>query len=43
VDETEEKVVALAEAQEAVSKALSKGAIRKVIYIKGRTLNFVVA
>jgi leucyl-tRNA synthetase len=41
-DETEEKVVAQAEALEAVTKALSKGTVRKVIYVKGRTLNFVV-
>ena len=42
VDESEENVVALAKALESVAKALSKGALRKVIYIKGRTLNFVV-
>jgi len=42
VEETEEKVVDLARALEAVSKALAKGSLRKVIYIKGRTLNFVV-
>jgi leucyl-tRNA synthetase len=42
-DESEEKVVALAETLEAVTKALSKGTLRKVIYIKGRTVNFVVS
>jgi leucyl-tRNA synthetase len=42
-DETEEKVIAQAKALEAVTKALAKGTLRKVIYIKGRTLNFVVS
>ena len=42
-EDTEDKVVALAEALEAVAKSLSKGAVRKIIYIKGRTLNFVVS
>ena len=42
-DESEEKVVALAKELEGVTKALAKGTLRKVIYIKGRTLNFVVA
>jgi len=41
-DETEEKVIAQAKMLEAVTKALAKGALRKVIYVKRRTLNFVV-
>jgi leucyl-tRNA synthetase len=42
-DETEENVVTQAKALEAVAKALAKGTLRKVIYVKARTLNFVVA
>jgi leucyl-tRNA synthetase len=41
-DETEEKVITQAKVLEAVSRALAKGTLRKVIYVKGRTLNFVV-
>ncbi len=42
-DATEEEVRAAAEEQEKVQKYLSEGNIRKVIYVKGKTINFVVA
>jgi len=35
-------VIEQARAIDAVDKALAKGAVKKTIYIKGRTLNFVV-
>jgi leucyl-tRNA synthetase len=41
-DESEAEVVALARQQEPVERALAQGQVRKVIYVKGRTLNFVV-
>jgi leucyl-tRNA synthetase len=40
---SEEAIVAQARALEGVVRALEKGSIKKTIYVKGRTVNFVVA
>ena len=41
-EESEERVIEQAHALESVARALALGAVKKIIYIKGRTLNFVI-
>jgi leucyl-tRNA synthetase len=41
-EESEDTAVTQAQALEGVARALAKGTLKKIVYVRGRTLNFVV-